>query len=65
MPIINFKDTPEVRDALKIAAVKDGYEGNVSRFLSELVRQHPTVKKELGKAKNTAIPGRGKWDRKK
>lgn len=45
MKIINFKDTEKVKQAVQIAAAKDGK--NVSKFLSDMVRANPAVAKEL------------------
>lgn len=44
--IINFKDTPELKRALRIASAKAGYP-DVSKFLSALVRENQHVTKEL------------------
>lgn len=45
MVILNFKVTPELKQAVKIASAKDNK--NVSEFLTELVNKNHAVMKEL------------------
>lgn len=54
MEIINFKDTKELKDAVKIAAVKEGH-ANTSKFLSHIVRENTAVQKELKKTKKKVV----------
>lgn len=46
--IINFKESQDLKEALRIASVKAGY-ANVSNFLSAIVRENQYVAKEMRK----------------
>lgn len=63
MPIINFRDTEQVKQAVDIAAIKAGFK-STSRFLAAWVRENEFVKKELGKKKVPELVQRGKYARK-
>lgn len=50
MVIINFKETKEVKEAVRVAAFHGGYK-NSSQLLAEIVKSNPLVNKELKKLK--------------
>lgn len=50
MVIINFKETKEVKEAIRVAAFHGGYK-NSSQLLAHAVKSFPLISKELKKGK--------------